>query len=91
MTGERVLILDEANSRNLQALSLRSLDQVAKSVHRDGSGTLRFGARSLPFSDYYVNSGMDLFGIYRRLPGFYDIDDVQAVYELINQQRGREA
>ncbi len=88
VTDRRVLILSTAPGRKIQALDLKSIPVINKSVRANGSGSLEFGSLAPHFA-MYQNSGLDFFGgIYGAgIPAFYDIRGVDQVHDLINQQR----
>lgn len=84
VTNQRVLILATTRSRRLQALFLDQLPTINKAVQSDGFGTLEFGF-SPSWAGAYANSGMELFagGYAPMAPAFYDIPDVEGVYQLV--------
>lgn len=89
VTNRRVLIVALARSRQLQSLFLNQLPTVTKTVRRDGSGSLVFGTAPY-WAGSYANSGMDFFNTRGGAmpPAFYDIPDVDGVYQLIMRQKG---
>ncbi len=90
VTNQRALILCTVPNRSLEAVFINANSTLNKSVNADGTGTISFGS-SPPRAAMYANTGMDLFvtaGGMALAPAFYDIRDVNNVYELIsNQQR----
>lgn len=88
LTNQRILIVTLTRTRRLQSLFLQQVPTINKSVRRDGRGSLEFGV--LPYqSALYANSGME-FLIGRTgltVPIFYDIADVEAVYQLVMRRR----
>lgn len=84
VTEKRVLALVNLRNRNVQAGYVDSIPVINKSIHSDGSGTLKFGNTSF-WASFDESSGMDLFGpsYARDVPVFRDIKDAARVYELI--------
>lgn len=84
LTNQRVLILATMRSRRLQTLFLNQLPTINKTVQHDGLGTLEFGL-SPSWAGTYANSGMELFAGRSgpMAPAFYDIPDVEGVYQLV--------
>jgi hypothetical protein len=79
VTNERVLIVSGLSSRNVQSLSLRTLDQVNVSSRASGRGTIMFG-RSMYGS--FALPGWP--GMGRYLPPMFDrIADAAEVAKLI--------
>lgn len=89
LTNQRVFILTTTRSRRLQTLFLNQLSTINKVVRRDGSGTLEFGLSPGWAAGLYANSGMDIFAGRSGLaaPAFYDIADVEGVYQLVMRLR----
>ncbi|HEY7294894.1 MAG TPA: hypothetical protein VH916_07615, partial [Dehalococcoidia bacterium] len=91
VTNWRVLALEQMCGRRLHAVSLRGLTAVSKAVHRDGRSVLRFGQQPWPLFDAYADAGLDLFGVSGAPLVFYDVEDVDGVYDLVNRvMAGRE-
>jgi len=89
VTNQRVLVLSTVPGRTLQAVFIESIPSLNKSVSSDGSGTISFG-HSNPQAAMYANTGMDFFVSASGMelsPAFYDVKNVNSVYELINSQR----
>jgi hypothetical protein len=65
-----------------------SLPSIHKSTGFGNRGTLTFGNRPF-YSSVYANTGLDfLMGFYGGdVPTFYDIEDVETVYKLVNTLR----
>lgn len=89
VTNRRVLILTLTRTRQLQSLFLNQIPTITKTVRTDGTGMVAFGATSY-WAGAYANSGMEfLSGRYGTIaPAFYDIADVEGVYQLIMRQKG---
>jgi hypothetical protein len=89
VTNRRVLILSLTRTRQLQSLFLNQLPAITKTVRKDGTGTIAFGATSY-WAGAYANSGMEfLAGRSGTIaPAFYDIPDVEGVYQLIMRNKG---
>ena len=87
LTNQRVLILTTTRSRQLLTLFLNQLPIINKTVRRDGSGTLEFGSSPNWAAGVYANSGMDFMGARSgpAAPAFYDIAEVDSVYQLAMQ------
>ncbi len=84
LTNQRVLILTTMRSRQLHTLFLNQLPSINKFVRHDGSGTLAFGSSPNWAAGIYANSGLDFMGnrYGPAAPAFYDILDVDSVYQL---------
>ena len=87
VTNQRVLILTHL-FKSIQAEYISQIPIINKTVRRDGIGTLRFGHISYMIS-IYGNTGIDFFGSDhgRDVPTFYDINNVDEVYRLVNDLR----
>jgi hypothetical protein len=89
VTNRRVLILVTTRTRRLQSLFLNQLPTINKTVRADGSGSLTFGVAPT-YAAAYANTGMDFFGGSAGVvgvPAFYDIPQVDSVYQLIMRQK----
>jgi hypothetical protein len=90
VTNSRALILCTVPSRSLQAVLINANANLNKSVRADGVGTISFGSSS-PRAAMYANTGMDFFaagaGGSAIAPAFYDIKDVNTVFQLISNQQ----
>jgi hypothetical protein len=89
LTNQRVLILTITRSRRLQTLFLNQLPTISKALRRDGSGTLEFGSSPNWAASAYANSGLDFMGgrYGPAAPAFYDIPDVDVLYQLVMRLR----
>ena len=89
LTNKRALIINRTSSRQVQALFLNQLPTINKTTRRDGSGTLAFGFWPKWSGGASPNSGMDFyFGQSGPgAPAFYDIPDVEGVYQLLLRLR----
>jgi hypothetical protein len=86
ITDRRVLILTTTRARRLQSLFLNQLPTINKSVRRDGSGSLEFGSSPTWGFGAYTSSALDFDfsgGRSGAVPAFYDISDVDSVYQLV--------
>jgi hypothetical protein len=85
LTNQRALILTILRSRRVQTVFLNQLPTIGKTVRRDGSGTVEFGSSPNWTAAASANSGMDFFGgrYGPAAPAFYDIPDVERVYQLV--------
>jgi hypothetical protein len=85
VTNKRVIILTKLWRKSIQAIRLISIPTMNKSAGRNGTGSIVFGNASP--ANQYGNTGMELLGTTRGeyVPAFYDIPDVDAVYELVNR------
>lgn len=90
VTTRRVLILTTLFTRSLQAVFIDTIPTVHKSA-RFGRGTITFGNRNF-WSSLYANTGMGIFGwpYGKESPTFYDIKDVNKVFDLVNDLRNKE-
>jgi hypothetical protein len=93
VTNQRILILTETRSRKVQAVVIKSLPAITKSIRANGVGTLRFG-NSPGLAAMYENTGMELFGGFQGVEpaaAFHSISDAETVYRLVlEQQRAAE-
>ena len=85
LTNQRAVIVTSLRSRRVQAVYLNQLPTIGKTVRRDGSGTIEFGSSPNWTAAAYANSGLDFFGgrTGPAAPAFYDIPDVESVYQLV--------
>lgn len=88
ITNRRVLILTNLSNKNVDAEFITQIPCINKRVRSDGKGTIKFG-NSFFFKGMYSNTGMDFFGAGygKDVPTFYDIDDIDSVYRLVNELR----
>lgn len=88
VTNQRILIINKLINKSLQAEFIQHIPCIDKSVRSSGIGTIKFGNSPL-FIGMYGNSGMEFFGSrYRKdVPAFYDIEDTEKVYRLVNELR----
>lgn len=84
VTNKRVIVLTTARRKNVQAVFIREIPTMNKSVGRRGIGTLVFGNADGAWSDY-GNTGLG--SRYPLPPIFYDIRDAGNVYDLVNRLR----
>jgi hypothetical protein len=89
VTNRRVLVLNTLLTRSLRAAFINTIPTIYKSV-RFGRGTITFGNRNI-WTSMYENTGMDFFawGHGQDVPTFYDIEDAEDVYHLVNELRQR--
>jgi hypothetical protein len=88
LTNKRVIILTNTFGKNVQAEFIDRIASMNKTVRANGIGTIRFGSSNLMFT-MYGNTGMDSFGSFygQDVPVFYDIKDVNKVYDIVNGLR----
>lgn len=90
VTNMRAVSLVTIKTGRILSLDLGSLTAPAKSVRKDGVGTIRLAKRS-PWGNNQDNTGLDIIGYLssrqKPPPVFYDIADADRVYELINELR----
>jgi hypothetical protein len=91
LTARRVLILDTAWKRSLQATYIDQIPVIEKTLRSDGIGTLRFGYPP-PQTGRGYNSrsvsnwdGLGTGGV----PSFVDIEDAEGVYSMVANLRGK--
>lgn len=87
VTNQRVIVLTNTLSRNVQATFIKSVPTINKRVKADGSGTLRFG-NSSGFGGMAAmceNTGLDFFGSFygEQPPAFHSIRDAEKVYRMV--------
>lgn len=91
VTDKRVMVLSRLIGRNLETAYINSLPGINKSVRSNGTGTIIFG--NFPaFSSLDTNQifRQNYIGSQSKAPIFYDIKDVNQVYELVNELRNKE-
>ena len=93
ITDKRAIILNKNG-----ALQEVVLDQIASITLIPGmhkTGTIKFGncSQELSRAELYANTGLDflsVLGLNVFRPSFFDVPDVDKVYGIINELRGRE-
>ena len=88
VTNQRVLVSCTAHGGSFQSIFINSLPSINKSIGKNGLGNLMFGTS--PYNSPMLNNiGMEMnpFGSLQIAPAFYDIKDVNKVFELINDLR----
>ena len=89
LTPKRVLILDTAWKRSIQAAYIDQIPVIEKTVRSDGIGTLRFGypppQTGRGYNSRSVSSwdGLGTGGV----PSFFDIEDAEGVYSTVANLR----
>jgi hypothetical protein len=91
VTNQRVLILTNLFSRNLQSEFINKIPFINKTVRKDGTGTIQFG--NYPYMDpMNRNTGFNFSGFgYGAMPTFYDIKGVDNVYQMVSNLRKDES
>jgi hypothetical protein len=86
ITDRRVLIINNLLGKRVKTYNLDHLPNLSKTVGFGGVGSITFA--DMPNKSWwnrgqvnYSNTGLDFFG--GTVPGFYDIPDVEEVYQLI--------
>ena len=91
LTPKRVLMLDTAWKRSIQAAYIDQIPVIEKTVRSDGIGTLRFGypppQTGRGYNSRSVSSwdGLGTGGV----PSFVDIEDAEGVYSTVANLRGK--
>jgi hypothetical protein len=90
ITDKRILILILGKGRNVQAMFIRDIPTINKSINSRGQGTIVFGNINLQTA-MYTNTGMDYLGAFAAsaVPAFYDIRDANTAYEIVNRLRNQ--
>ncbi len=90
VTNKRVIALVDNYSRGVDAEYIDRIPCINKTVRPDGIGSLVFGNGSFK-SAMYANSGMEFFyiGYSKSVLAFYDIEEADNVYRIINEIRNR--
>jgi hypothetical protein len=84
LTNQRALTLFAGRSRKVTAVSLQAVAAINKYVRGDGIGTITFGNSTSGGSDFVFQSK----GSTREQdPAFCDIANVDAVYQMVMNQR----
>lgn len=88
VTDKRVIVLAELFNKNINAEFIDRIACMNKIVRADGKGTIGFGNSNWRFA-MYGNTGMDFFVSFygQDVPAFYDIKDVNKVYDIVNGLR----
>lgn len=93
VTSKRVIVLDKSRNKILLEKNINSIKHINKNIRRNGVGTLQFGNPTI-IQLLGGNTGLDVFdkpSIYEsgetRIPVFYDIQDSEYVYKLVNDVR----
>jgi hypothetical protein len=89
ITNKRILIKTDFFGNSTQALFLKDLPTINKVNKKNRSGSIIFGTTTLN-SALYNDSGMDLMTAFNNIPivpAFYDIEQVDQVYEKIVKLR----
>ena len=86
ITNKRILLCTNLFGKHVQTFNLNHLPALSKAVGFGGIGNITFDEPGQKTwwnrrRSTYPNTGMDFFG--HATPGFYDIHDVEAVYNLI--------
>jgi len=93
VTNQRVIILTDTGRKKISAAFIEQVPAINKTNASNGQGTLRFGNTTI-MDTYYGNSGLEFFaGMYgaNPAPTFYDVPDVDHVYQLVNRIRKQTA
>ncbi|MBU7043004.1 MAG: hypothetical protein HXS47_05370 [Theionarchaea archaeon] len=88
VTDKRIVLYTHTFMKKTQSIYIDTLPALNKSVGFGKRGTLTFGNRPF-YNALYANTGLDfLMGFYGDdVPTFYDIEDVETVYALVNSLR----
>ncbi|MGB9928893.1 MAG: hypothetical protein ACPK85_10895 [Methanosarcina sp.] len=89
VTNQRVLILTNLFSRNLQSEFINNIPVINKTVRKDGIGTIQFGNYQYTGS-MQRNPEFNFTGFGYGIPTFYDIKGVDNVYQIVNNLRKKE-
>jgi hypothetical protein len=91
VTNQRVLILTNLLSRNLQSEFINKIPVINKTVRKNGIGTIQFG--NYPYmGPMNRNAGFNYSGFgYGAVPTFYDIKGVDNVYQMVSNLRKDES
>jgi hypothetical protein len=88
VTDKRVLILSNYGKRKkVIEESINEISNIYISVNKSGNGTLKFGEINSP-NKFLINAPLIealMFPI-EEIPVFYDIDDAEKVYTLVNSK-----
>ena len=94
VTNKRILIvIGGGRNNNVQATYIHDIPTV-NMLQGGRAGTIIFGNSTGQMASY-ANTGMDFFGMSQAYgtaaPAFYDIHDVDKVYQLVNRLRGAQS
>ncbi len=91
VTNKRVLALTRLSGEQTDAMFIRDIPVLNKTRRSNGNGTITFGGSSL-ISSMYGNTGMEFLAAFYGKPAlvFYDINDVNRVYDIVNELRNKE-
>jgi len=88
VTDKRVIVVTKTFSENIIAEFIDRIPSISKTISSAGIGSIRFGNTSWMVS-MYGNTGVDFFGTFygQEVPVFYDIKEVDKVYNMVNELR----
>lgn len=89
ITNKRVLIVTNLKNKSMQSKYINTINSINYSQKNNGMGTIRFGEFNL-FADMYENTGLVFFSLGKPTLAFFDIDDVQKIYRLINSLKNND-
>jgi hypothetical protein len=80
LTDSRAIILTNWPRQRMESVNLKQISSLQKSAGKKGIGNVVFG-NSFGFGSMYQNTGMELLSPQTpSIPAFYDIKDVDLVY-----------
>ena len=88
VTNKRVLVLTDKPTRKLQAMFLKDIPSIDKSVRANGIGTINFGN----ITTFGPSSNMNTCNSYNRIqmyPIFYDVAGADSVYGIVNSAKSK--
>lgn len=89
VTDKRLIIIKALKKETISSVYYKTIPALTKKINSDGSGSLIFGDGNAPYG-IYQNTGMDFLmnrNLYRKqASGFYNIEDIERVYRLIQNQ-----
>jgi hypothetical protein len=91
VTNKRVLSVFRKSTLNtsIKSLFIERLPAISKSINADGNGSITFGNEGIT-TKIYVNTGLDFLSSFYGPDNsitFYDIKDVETVYQLVSKSR----
>lgn len=88
VTNFRIIIYKNLFTKNVTSLSIATIPSININENRNGFGSLVFGNGST-IANIYGNTGLDFFATPNGglSPAFYDLENVQRVYQLIQDTK----
>lgn len=87
ISNQRVFLLYQGRKQIFKEMKISNINDLIKEVRPDGTGTLIFGKRNKYIFSFYnhlfQNSGLEDIKSYSTLTHFFDIDNANQVYQIL--------